>query len=375
METPGPKIPDWISARAWGDVAPDHDVRPFSALLRGRSDTNRNNKRHHFVSVTYMNGFCDEGYLWAYRSEAPGDPNHVKPTGTGFEKYYYAYKREDGTQDNHSFEDHWNLIETVWPETLAALKTGRVSDAVSFNVLGMAGIMRTRVPAARDRKELLLAVKLREEAKALERLGALPRDLEPYRGRLDEVPVGINPEQSLVLMSEDQFAFGDLCFKMGFEILHNTTDVAFLTSDNPVCIYDPGEPFERRVPYDWDREVELLFPLDARTLLRGSNRIARRNAVSAHRKVADTQTVRRHNRTIAQFSYRLLLSKDRSADRLASLYAATVPTVDVSVVVRDRNIQIVHRDVFGPMPKRSLFVDGPEKAARLAPEWQLPGKD
>ncbi|MFP1133136.1 DUF4238 domain-containing protein [Asticcacaulis sp. W401b] len=369
MESPGPAIPEWVRLWDWGKVPPDPDVRPFTMVQRAPSKEEK--KRHHFVSDTYMQGFCDEGLIWSYRMEAPEDPRRLTPNATGFEKFYYSFLQNDGTKDNNSFENRWGLIETVWPETMLAVRAKRLSHAISFNLLGMATLMRTRVPAARQYKELLLATKLREEVKALERAGSLPPGLERYRGRLDEVPVGINPQESLRLMTEDQYAFGNLCFKLGFQIVHNATNVPFLTSDNPVCIYDPRRPFETRVPYEWDDEVELLFPLDAHTMLRGSNLLQRPNVVSSARTITDTQTVRRYNRTIARFAYRLLLSRDRSPDRLASIYGATVPTVAIKVEYEGKETKIIHRNVFGPMPKLSMFVDSASKAARLAPEWQL----
>jgi hypothetical protein len=54
--------------------------------------------------------------------------------------------------------------------------------------------------------------------------------------------------------------FGDLCFRLGFEVLHNRSETPFITSDNPVCFYDPRVPFDERMPYDDTGEVELLSP-------------------------------------------------------------------------------------------------------------------
>lgn len=373
MESPGPKIPKWIELWNWGNVPPDADVRPASSIVLKGAQENRKNKRHHFVSVTYMNGFRDAtGRVWSYRSATPETPHHVKPTATGFEGHYYSFLRDDGTKDNASFEDRWGATETVWDETLKAVKLGRVSPAISFNILAMAVLMRTRVPAARERKELLLATHLREGMKALERAGRLPEAYQAYAGRLDTVPVASNPQESLRLMIEDQYVFGQLCFEIGFEILNNRTGIPFLTSDNPVCIYDPRKPLAERIPYELNGEVELIFPIDAHTLLRGSNRLRPVNAIGGQRDLTDADAVQHYNQTIAQFAYRFLLSPDRSADELASRYAATVPTVDINVTYKGKNIEIHYGDVFGPMPTLSPFIDSPEKAARLAPEWQIP---
>ena len=149
----------------WGNVPVDGDVVPASLIPFSRGDRNRQNKRHHFVSVAYMKGFANEaGKVWVYRSEAPEAPHPTRPEETGFENYYYSQKLPDGSQENHRFEDLWGVFEDVWPVTLKAVRDRRLSPAISFNVLGMAAVMRTRVPAARDRHALLMAAELRAGA-------------------------------------------------------------------------------------------------------------------------------------------------------------------------------------------------------------------
>lgn len=88
---------------------------------------------------------------------------------------------------------------------MTAIRGGRVSPATSFNVLGMVGITGVRVLAAQHRHELLLAAKLRADAKALERAGALPEERQRYAGQLDTFPVGINPQQSIPTMTTEQY--------------------------------------------------------------------------------------------------------------------------------------------------------------------------
>lgn len=351
---------------ASGNVPVDDDVRPFSTLNPTRSDINRNNRRHHFISVVYMNGFADDrGRVQVYRCEAPEDPHPMNPRAIGFERDYYSQPLPDGGRENHRFEDLWNTIETVWPETVQALAARRLSPAISFNVLGMAAIMRARVPATRDRHALRLETKLRTEHKVAEEIGVLPPELKCYAGQFDTVPIGINPHETLLAMEAEFKDFGDLCFQLGFEVLHNKTSVPFLTSDNPVCSYDPRQAFLARSPYDHAGEVELIFPVSARMLIRGSSKLAPANMISRHRTIADTQKVRQLNRTVAQFSYRMTIGKDRSSDDMIRLHATLVPTITAEVRRHEKKILIICRNVFGPMPMLSQYIDTPEKAARL----------
>jgi hypothetical protein len=352
---------------AWGNVPADGDVRPFSMLNPWGSDINRTNRRHHFISAVYMDGFADDsGRVQVYLCDAPDNPlPPMNPRAIGFERDYYSQKLPGGGQDNHRFEDLWNTIETVWPETVRALAARRLSPAISFNVLGMQTIMRARVPATRDRHALMIEAKIRCEHKIGEELGLLPPQLERYAGQFDTVPVGVNPHETLLAMKGEFKNFGDLCFRLGFEVLHNKTSTPFLTSDNPVCSYDPRQPFQARKPYEHLGEVELIFPVSARMLVRGSSKRGPVNMISRHRDISDSRKVRHLNRTIAQFSYRMTIGRDRSSDDLIRAYGALVPTITTRVHRLGKEVQIICRDVFGPRPTLSQYIDTPEKAARL----------
>ena len=72
--------------------------------------------------------------------------------------------------------------------------------------------------------------------------------------------------------------FGDLCFRLGFIVLHNKTDLPFITSDNPVCVFDPALTLENRRPYQSDGATALMFPIDSHHLLYGHSAV--RPAVS-----------------------------------------------------------------------------------------------
>lgn len=357
----------------WGEVPDDGDLRAFSKVPPNRGQANRRNKRHHYISVTYMDGFAgDDGRVWAYRAEAANDPHRALPASVGYENHYYSHKRDDGTLENHGYEDLWGQIETPWTATRRALAAQRLGAAMSFNLLGMVAMMRVRVPAAREATHLLLAQKLRSEALALEEHGLLPEELKRYAGELDAIPIGINPVQTLLAMREGLLQQGDLCFRLGFEVLHNSTNLPFITSDNPVCIYDPRVPFQTRRPYEYDDHVELIFPVDARTALRGSSRLRPTNVVVGHRKLRDERAVCAMNETIAQFGYRLVIAPDRSSDAVIAKLAATSPTIETDVRVLGKTTEIHWRNRFGPRPTLSRFIDTPQKAARLEAQLAAP---
>lgn len=350
----------------WGDVPDDPDVRAASRLLGLAGEGAPVKKRHHYVSQTYLDGFCgSDGKLWTYYLDKPHAPQPSRPEAVAYSNYYYSQTRDDGTRDDNALEDLWSAFETVWPETLKAIRAGRVSLASSFNVLGMVCVHAVRVPAARHRHELLLATKLRAEAMALERRGTLPDVYQRYAGQLDTVPVAANPQRSIATMKEDMLRFGDLCFQIGFEVVHNDTDLSFITSDNPVCVYDPRRLPVIGRPYEYDGQVELICPLDANTLLRGNSRIRPVNRISRHVRIKGRGEIARLNSTLSRFAYGLAMAPDRSSDKVIAMHAARCPTISFKVVETDAGGDIIWRHVFGPRPKLATYIDTPEKAARL----------
>lgn len=322
-------------------------------------------KRHHYLSVTYMEGFTRSDRLWVYRSDAPERPHRTRPTETGFENYYHSFVGEDGVRDDHQFEDLWGRVESVWPATRRALRAERVSPAVSFNTLGLTMLQRVRVPAARDRRALLLGAKLRAEVQVLERLGRLPADLQRYAGQLDTVPVGINPDQTLSAIRDDMKEFGDLCFQLGFIVLHNKTDLPFITSDNPVCVFDPSLTLEERRPYQSEGATALMFPIDSHHLLYGHSGVRPPNQILGHRQIHDQWQVEEVNRIIARFAYRFALAGDRTSDAAIAEQSHVSPTASYEVRTVGKNVEIEWENIFGPRPTLSPFINTPAKAARL----------
>jgi len=73
-------------------------------------------------------------------------------------------------------------------------------------------------------------------------------------------------------MPELAKGFGVVLDQLGFEVIHNETDVIFLTSDNPVVYFDPSVQEARALPYRVQPpygSIELLFPISADICLRG----------------------------------------------------------------------------------------------------------
>ena len=112
-----------------------------------------------------------------------------------------------------------------------------------------------------------------------------------------------------------------------FEVLHNQTSIDFLTSDNPVAVFDPSVPETQMQPYDLQTDVksiELLFPLTSRLMLRGVAGLRFAPAVT-HLRLTAEQEVKRLNRLGAKFGYRMIFANSGEFAKLAQKYANVSP--------------------------------------------------
>lgn len=312
-------------------------MRSMSPASAARPTAER--KRHHFVSVTYLRSWTSaDGKLHAYRSDDPTGPLHVRPEEIGFEKFYYSQTREDGSRDNDSFEDLFGKVETRWPLVLDAVSARKLDPTVLHWLYAMVTMMRTRVPAARDFHESLMALETRTSLKILADMDKLPAKLKRYEDELDTVEVTVNRQRTLGTMSEDMRRFGDMTRRLGFEILRDDSGTGFLTSDNPVAYFDPDDAGIRR-PYIENTKVELYFPLSPRYVLHGANRLLPLGSIPRFGSIADPKKIRAINRITSRFAYRLAFAGDRSHDDLVQRHAATSPVLDARVVRKPGEVE------------------------------------
>jgi len=306
-------------------------------------------KRHHFIPITYLKKFTDDaGKVFAYRKDDPQTVLHLRPDAIAFEKYYYSQPLPDGGRDNNTFENLFGTIESTWNPLVARLCSGAAatSDFSSCefeNLFTFLSLMRVRVPAARDMVEVMLAEEVKATTLLFDKKGKLPPKPKGLEDILDHLSVAIDPQMSLRAMGELARGFGLVLSQLGFEVVNNKTDVSFLTSDNPVVCFDPSVPEARVLPYQVrppHGSIELLFPIDGETLLRGHTGLRRAGPSSlGHVALTDRREAKRINRFAARFGYRFVFARDRTHEALIVKHASTSPVIDM-----------LNGCVFGPRP-------------------------
>jgi hypothetical protein len=305
-------------------------------------------KRHHYIPITYLNKFADSGgKVFAYRKDEVQKALHVRPSEIAFERYYYSQPLPEGGRDNNTLEEFFSIIENTWAPLVERLRSGADIRSDLEALYTFMGLMRVRVPAARDMVELSLAEQVKATTRLLDRQGELPPKPTGYEDILDHLCVPVDPHQSLHAMSALAKGFGVVLNQLGFEVLHNRTDLSFLTSDNPVVVFDPTLQEANVLPYQVQPphgSIELLFPIDAETVLRGRSGPPR----LLHVTLEDREEAKRINRYVARFGYRFIFSRDRTHEALIVKHASMSPVIKTS----STGGGLILNFVFGPRPAK-----------------------
>lgn len=287
-------------------------------------------KKHHYVPETYLKGFADErGYLNIGRKDDPQRLFPVKPDNVAFKKYYYSQYDGGGNRDDR-MEELFGQVENRWPTLRSKLTSwNRLSPKDCEELWLFIGAQRVRVPAARDMVEAMLAHRSKADALALIENGEIPPPPDALKGRLDELLISIDPRKSIEGMPHLLRGMEKIFSRIGLKILHNHTEVPFLTSDNPVCVFDPRPPESKIKPYvlTVDSPIELIFPIDSKTLLRGHTDWRRDFAARGprHHKLRDVEAAKSINRVIARFAYEVLMGCNNDHLELVRKYSDQSP--------------------------------------------------
>jgi hypothetical protein len=132
-------------------------------------------KRHHYIPITDLEKFADgAGKIFAYRKDEVQKAIHVQPNAIAFERYYYSQPLPEGGRDNNTLEDFFSTFEGTWTPLVERLRSGSDTNSDFEALCTFMGLMRVRVPAARDMVEVSRAELVKATARLLDRQGKLP---------------------------------------------------------------------------------------------------------------------------------------------------------------------------------------------------------
>ena len=151
----------------------------------------------------------------------------------------------------------------------------------------------------------------------------------------DLVRVAIDPHQSIHgMVRELQGPVLNLFNRIGLVLVHNTTSLPFLTSDNPVVWFNPAAGPEEDRPYNIGNEgpVMLMFPLSPTLLLMGSDEHKDAFGVQGmlHSMAPDEAWVERTNHQICRYAYETVFASGSEQAPLIEDHAALSPVFDTA---------------------------------------------
>lgn len=293
-----------------------------------------------------------------YRKNAPDRPYRQIPEEVGFQRYYYAQPLPDGDRDTNRIEDGFSELETKWPPIVERMRKGAsVNDSLE-DIFAFIGLQRARVPAARDAAERMLAAMVMLETRRLQAEGKLPPPPKGMENILDNAVVAIDPHQSIHAMPHILLAMGEVVDRIGLGVLRNTTDLEFLTSDNPVVYFDPAINPAELLPYTLSKtgDVVLMMPVSPTLMLYGTSWDKRRFASEGlgYGDLDDVGQVRMMNESVIRFGYSALFARKQPDEEMIQAHAAVSPVLKVDHVTGDGKRGVLFRYVFGarePKPK------------------------
>jgi hypothetical protein len=317
-------------------------------------------KRHHFIAQTYLRPFTDgKGKVWTYSKDKRGQTWAADTSAVAFEKYYYSQPLLGGGQDHERLENNFSQYESRWPSIVQQIGEQKKVDGSFQTLLDFVCIHRVRIPTTRNMVERMDAEAVRMQLLILHDEGKLPDPPEQLGRDWEEanqnIVVTIDPHRSIHAMPLLIEGFVEVLNAMGFEILKNTSGIPFVTTDNPVCYFDPTANETLMQPYTIDRRVmnvELFFPMTPEFLLWGHSML--KGALPHYRDLSDAAFVERVNRTMVRFADRFIFANSKTHCPLVNRYSAMSPTVEIKHIVTTKGRGLTYRTVFGerkPKPK------------------------
>lgn len=240
-------------------------------------------KANHYVPRFYLQGFVDpdeeargRNVLWVY--EGGKEPRLRSPRACAFENYFYrcAEAEEKGIEIERVLQE----LENHTAPVLRRLRSGNVelSPQERSEFAGFIALMMTRVPFFHDtvdklaaQMNLLMARALASTPGAMEAAitqfeqetgQSLNRTAEQLREFIDRGEFTVQQTSrawTIRVMCQMMLDFMPIIERMRWVFLESQSAEWFLTSDNPVVLYDPSAPHASGLASS--PLAELTFPL------------------------------------------------------------------------------------------------------------------
>jgi len=288
-------------------------------------------KKHHYLPISYLNGFCDQkNMIWTYHKDLSAEPHCQKPENTAFIKNFYAMEREDGSLDTNTFEDA--LSDIIEGPAANALNSLRFSQIPSFDdqqqLALFIGFMLARTPSYRKfyeeqhNKEYELQLKFiatskerflkwSDEYKKLNN-EPLANDIEELRQEIlnDEYKIQVHPNLRLYIMQKISLSTSFILADMKWIIEKSGNNIHFITSDNPIIVTNPNYQGGYYTPSLLTEGTEIYIPIskDINLLMIKSEE----EVLDIQINVVNKEVIKKRNRAIVSTASRFIYSPEKN---------------------------------------------------------------
>lgn len=293
-------------------------------------------KQHHYVPECYSKNFVNaDGYLKVSDLWDGGRIFARKPESIFTKKYMYTQPvHAEGRYDNAIEHLLSRSVETNWTPIVERLSERRTINQTDWgDIVQFVASMLVRVPITFDSVvELLRESVARNIPKNLvsppETLVEIHTSITGEENSksiglkelIDSNTVVVNIDPHRCVTSMAYIAANIPLFQPGFsfgipQILHNQTDLPFLSSDNPVCFYGGKRNTKKIFPYRIQnkKSFSFVFPISSDMALVNST-FVKKNGM--HVDMHDREVVADINRILARFSQRYVFGE---SDQLLSV--------------------------------------------------------
>ncbi len=317
--------------------------------------------KHHYIPVSYSKNFtAPDGFLEICAKSSGGTTFRQKPEAFGYRKRYHAFRREDGSWDTDSIEDLFQGVETGWTPFINSLRASENECLGLEECAHYIALLRVRPPAMRDFIEWHLKMTVEHHSEMMEAAGLFPPRPKELEGI--DIVATIDPQKSL---EHGRDVLDRTLLFMGgpnLRVLRNLSSVKFVSSDNPIVIYDRSVPKAAIRPYDIHpgrKGVSPIFmvPLDRDHLLMGDF-IGPKWMDSGCVPlicVKNKKFVMEVNRDIARFSYHAFFGAQLDVLKSLCFVGNFSPVIDFDVLdLGGKSLQLT-RFKFGEIQKLPKF--------------------
>ena len=297
-----------------------------------------------------------------YRKDDPKKkPIHQKSANTGFHRYFYSQPLPECGMDHNTLESLFSQVETKWPPIVEYLyRSEKVNDSMMGDILQFILLQYVRVPANRDAIERLHAEMVKATMQQLDAMGELPPPPKGCEDIMNRVEVSIDPHRSILSMPKiiNEVA-ENVLDKIGFYVIHNTADIPFLTSDNPVIWFDQSISEVKMKPYDIQPggPIRLLFPIAPNMMILGDSSLREkfvRNGIE-HRKCKSCKFVNKCNRCICRFAYETVFTQGEGQEALINEHTDVSPVLETIELPHKKGRIILSQRVFGKRKRKPVW--------------------